>query len=217
MRFSSLAAATGLVSAIALAAAPAAANELEISGSAALNIEAETGDGLSHSASTAEVGIDLSYGGAFGGIWVGTLYDDPSDELEIELSLGYGGEFAPGYGYGITYTHYFLNNSGEQGYDLTFGLSATVSEQSEIGLDVIYAPEDETTDVEGWIAVALTDRWSLAGLVGKSQADNNTYYEFGVGYALTDSAGLGLLYEDADDSDGTLTFSVTYDFDILGG
>ncbi|WP_175545229.1 TorF family putative porin [Thalassovita taeanensis] len=177
----------------------------------------DTSDGLNHSENILEGYIEAEMNGIYGGVWIGSLEDDPADDAEIEVYLGYGGDISDRLGYDISLTGYYLNDSGYQNYDITTALSYAFNDSVTGSLELAYDPDNEDLDRSIELEIALTDRVWLRGLVGESDADANTYAELSVGYALTDAAALELLYEDADDSAGTLSFIVSYDFNLFGG
>ncbi len=176
----------------------------------------DTSDGLDHSETTGEVFIEGVYNGLHGGIWLGTIYQDPNDDAEIEISLGYGGE-AGKIGYDVTLTGYYLNNSkfdhAGLGFELSYALTDTVTGIAFAEVD----PDSGDWDRELALEFAVTDKITAWGLLGKSDADANRYGEVGASYALNDFTALELLYEDADDSNGTLSLIVAFETSIFGG
>lgn len=181
----------------------------------ALTTSFDTSSGLTHSSTTGEAFIDASQNGFHGGLWVGTLYQDPTDDLEIELSFGYGGE-AGALGYDLSVIGYYLNNSG---YDhvgvageLSYALSDTVTGilATEVNVDT------GQWDSELAMEFALSDSVTTWGLIGTSQADANNYGELGVSYALNDFTAIEMVYADANDGAGELSLSLAFETSLTG-
>lgn len=204
-------------SALALLPFAAQAEGLALSAGVAATAAFDTSDGLEHVENTFEGYIEGELNGFHGGIWAGSLYDDPADDFEYELSLGYGADINDTIAYDITATGYYLNNGGYQSYDIAFELSGALTDSASGAIGFAWDPDAKTVETTLGLEYALTDKITLAGEIGHSEADDNNFGEFGVSYALTDSAAVELLYEDADDDVGTLSLTVSYDFDLLGG
>ncbi|MWD26430.1 hypothetical protein E0K89_002965 [Aquicoccus sp. SCR17] len=203
----------GLMAGLVLLPASAAlAEEVSFAATIAANAAYDTDGGLSYSGASIEGSGEMSYYGFHTGLWFETLPDDPADNAEIELSFGYTGALPGEAEWDVTYTRYYLDESGYQGHDIALGLGAPITGRLSGAVAAIYEPEGETVDFEAALEFAATDKWTFSALAGKSEADDNLYTELGAGYALTDQVTVGALYEDADDTDGTLTFSVSYAF-----
>lgn len=206
-----------LIAATALAVLPFAAQaETSVTASGALNFGFLTADGLEHDSTTIEAAIDLENNGFRAGVWIGSLDSDPTDNVEIELSIGYGralGQFS----YDVGLIGYYLDDSGHQGTGLGLEFGYDVNDQISLAL---YSEVD--LDSKDWISelslsYALNDTWSFDALVGTDRSSRNTYGEIGVNYAINDTVGLSLVYEDANDGPGYLTFSVSFETGLFGG
>ncbi|MYM53861.1 hypothetical protein [Thalassovita mangrovi] len=204
-------------SALALLPFAAQADGLALTAGVAATAAFDTTDGLEHVENTVEGYIEAELNGFHGGIWIGSLYDDPTDDFEYELSLGYGADINDTFAYDITATGYYLDDGGYQNYDIAVELAAALSDNAGAAFGLAWDPDAETLETTLGLEYALTDKITIAGEVGHSEADDNNFGEIGVSYALTDSAAVELLYEDADDDDGTLSLTVSYDFGLLGG
>ena len=205
-----------LLAAAAIAALPSLAfAESEVIVGGAVTTSVGTGS-TSNTEFTAEVFAEFAANGFHAGIWMGSLYQDPSDDFEFELSVGYGGE-AGAFGYDISAIAYYLNNSGFDhvgiGTSLSYGFTDALT-------GLFYA--EVNTDTKDWdreigLEYAFSD--SLTGWVigGKSDGDANNYGEIGVSYGLSDNAAIDLVYEDANDSDGTLSLTLSFETAVFGG
>jgi len=171
----------------------ASADGLTLSGGVAATAAFDTANGLSHSENTVEGYIEGELNGVHAGVWIGSLFDDPTDDAEYELSLGYGGNISDTLGYDITATRYYLNNGGYQSYDIAFELSAVLNGRTNGALEVTWDREAETIETTIGLEYALTDKFTLAGEIGRSEADNNMFGEIGISYDLTEKTALELL------------------------
>lgn len=204
--------------AVAVMALPVAAQaqQFRVDAGVAANAAFES-DGFDHIGNTVEGYLQGSYNGFYAGVWAATLDGDPVDDAEIEVYLGYGNELANGLSYSLTYTRYYLDDTGYLGYDVTLGLGYAINDAFSIGAEIALDPETDDLDRNISLHYDLNDRISMYALAGKSDAWDHNYAELGVSYALTDQAAVSLLYEDADNLPGVVTLTVSYDFNVFGG
>lgn len=170
-------------------------------------------DSLEHAENELELFLEAEFGGGFTtGILLTSLYQDPVDNFEYEFTFGYGGTIVGDTTWGLTYGYLLLDNSREDAHEITATLTTPLNPTTEGYFEVVYDPETEESDQEIGIETALGDRWSLFGLVGNSDRDDNIYGEIGVTYALTDAVTFEVLYEDTNDAAPLLGFSIGYAF-----
>ncbi len=170
-------------------------------------------DGFSHVENELELFYEIEFGGGFhSGITLTSLDDDPVDDYEYEITIGYGSEFANGMTWDLTYGYIGLDDSDETTEELTGTLGFPLGETLSGEFAVIYDIDTGKSDQEFGLETALNDNWTLFGLVGNSDRDDNVYGELGVSYALSDSVALEILYEDTNDDDPLLGFTIGYEF-----
>ncbi len=176
-----------------------------------------TADGFDHVENYGEGYVEGSYNGLFGGIWLASLYEDPTYDYELELYAGYGNELASGLSYSLTATAYYLEDNYDDYYvtlELGYGLSDTLS----LGGAVEFYPDSDITDVSASVEYAFSDAISAYVLLGTvDDAVDYNYAEVGASYGFAEGAAFSLLYEDADNADATLSFILSYDFNVFGG
>lgn len=196
-------------------AAGTAPSEVEFTfGIAATTAFDAAGGGLSHSENTGELKAEISYKGFHTGLVLTSLYQDPADDFETEWSLGYGGDITETLSWDITYARIWLNRSGFDSHEVAFELSLAMSDALSGAAAVIVDPETRLADYEIGLEYAITDRWTIGGLVGRSDRDDNTYGEIGVEYAFNDQTSAELLWEDTSDGDPVLSFTLAYEFGL---
>lgn len=185
------------------AAAPAAAQEVDLSYGIAANLGVTDGD----AAFTVEGEVNAAYMGFFAGIWAETLHDSP-DDVEIELSFGYGTTLGTAE-VALTYTAYYIDNDYDT-QDLTLAIGVPVSDMVALGAAAAYDLDAEVWDISAGIEATPMEKLSLAALIG----DDGTglYWEAGATYDLPNNAFVGLLYEDSDYDVETVTFSLGFAF-----
>jgi hypothetical protein len=153
--------------------------------------------------------------GFYGQLWFGTLPGGGTDKVEMDVILGYGTEFSNGLGVDLSYSAYFLDDSGYDEAELIAALSYGLTDSLGASLAVGYLVESEDSYVEVGVDYALTEDWSLQALLG-TDSNDVVYYELGVTYAITDEVNFNILYEDDDTTgfDGFITFTMSYDFSL---
>ncbi len=67
-----------------------------------------------------------------------------------------------------------------------------------------------------FVSYAFSDVISAYALIGQDMS-NDIYGELGVSYAITDEAAFSVLYENAENADATISFILSYDFNVFGG
>jgi hypothetical protein len=206
--------------AAALLALPVAAQAQSVSvdaGVAAYYIV--EGDGFDFASSNGEGYVALSYGGVTAQIFAESVYDDPAADYNLELSLGYANELASGLSYDLTLTGYYIEDSYDD-YSITLGLGYGLTDTISLGGAVEYYPDSEITDASASIEYAFSDALSayvLLGTVDESGAGTYNYAEVGASYGFADGAAFSVLYEDADNAASTVSFILSYDFNVFGG
>jgi len=114
-----------------------------------------------------------------------------------------------------TYTAYYLEDD-YQNYDLTLGLGYALSDTVGLGAEFAYDPDSEDLDTSVSLSYVFTDKIAGYVLLGQDMS-NDIYGEIGVSYAITDEAAFSLLYENAESADATISFILSYDFNVFGG
>lgn len=85
-----------------------------------------------------------------------------------------------------------------------------------IGAEFAYDPDSEDLDTSVSLSYVFTDKIAGYVLLGQDMS-NDIYGEIGVSYAITDEAAFSLLYENSESADATISFILSYDFNVFGG
>ena len=159
-----------------------------------------------------ELSGEMAIGGFFTGIALTSVYQDPTDSVEYEVYLGYGGGFANGLEWAAQYSYIGLDTSGYDGEEVSLEAAFPVSDRVELGAAVIANPDTWESDQEIGVGFDLTDRWALGALVGNSEADNQIYGEIGVGYDAGEGLSFEIVYEDAENDPAVLSFTMGFEW-----
>ncbi|MFG6624379.1 hypothetical protein [Sulfitobacter sp. 1A12056] len=173
-----------------------------------------TSDDFDHLENEVEGFVELTYGGFHTGLSATSLYQDPSDDVEFEANLGYGADFGQGLSWDLTYGYIWLNDSKDHSEEITATLGFPIGRDASGAFAVIIDPDNGESDQEVAFEAPLSERWTAVGLIGNSDRDDNIYAEAGAVYDFGDGVTFEALYEDTNDGDGVLGFTVSYE---IGG
>lgn len=204
--------------AVAMLALPVAvqAQDLSVDAGVAAYYIVE-GDGFDYLSSNGEGYVALSYAGVTAQIFAESVYKDPTADYNLELSLGYGNELASGLSYDLTLTGYYIEDAYDD-YSVTLGLGYGITDAISLGGAVEYYPDTELTDVSASVEYAFSDAISAYVLLGTVDGvSNSNYAEVGASYGFAEGAAFSLLYEDAEAAASTVSFILSYDFNVFGG
>ena len=168
-----------------------------------------------------QAGVDLTAGSFYAGAWASSVDFGDDTEAEVDLYGGFRTE-AAGFAFDIGAVAY-LYVEAPDGADYDYvELKAAASRAIgpvTAGAVVYYSPDffgldEEAAYVEGNVAFAPVDKWTVSAALGYQALDVNddyTTWNVGAGYALTDNLAVDLRYHGAD-IDGPLS-----DDRIVGG
>lgn len=159
-------------------------------------------------------GVDATIGAFYVGAWASNVDFGDDTDAEVDLYGGFRGEAggfafdvgAVGYGYvgapdGVDYDYLELKAAASRAVGpVTFG-GVVYWSPDFFGLD------EEATYLEGNLAFAPADKWTVSGALGHQWLDVNDDYatwNIGVGYTVTDHVAIDVRYHDAD-VDGPLS------------
>ena len=154
-----------------------------------------------------QAGVDLTVGSFYAGAWASNVDFGDNTEAEIDLYGGFRGE-AKGYAWDVGVVTYLYAPGANGDYDYV-ELKAAVSRAVgpvTAGAAVYFSPDffgadEEATYIEGNIAFAPANKWTVSAAVGKQFLDVSTDYatwNVGVGYAFTDNLVADVRYHDTD-------------------
>ncbi|MGH1577007.1 hypothetical protein [Planktotalea sp.] len=183
------------------------AQEIEASSEFGVNV-ATSGGGTTET--TASLGTELSFGGAFIGGSVESLYQDPVDKAEVTLTFGYGFDLGNDFALTASYARIYLDKSGFASHEVAVALDFPVSDNVGGTLEVVHDLTADNTDVSLSTEFGLGGNFTGAALVGYDGAA--TYGELGVSYAFNDNISTGLVVEMAENTPAVYNFGVTFGF-----
>lgn len=158
-----------------------------------------------------QAGVDVTTAaGFYAGAWASNVDFGDDTSLEIDVYGGYRTEavgFALDFGV-VNYTYVDAPSIPDAGYSyLEFKAAASRAiGPVTAGAAVYYSPDffgldEQATYIEGNLAYAPADKWTVSGALGKQfldVSDDYTTWNVGVGYALTDNLALDVRYHDTD-------------------
>ena len=173
-----------------------------------------TSDDFDHLENEIEGFVELPCGCFHTGLSATSLYQDPTDDVEFEADLGYGADFGQGMSWDLSYSYIWLNDSKDHEEEITATLGFPIGRAISGAFAVIINPDNGESDQEVAFEAPLSERWTAVGLIGNSDRDDNLYAEAGAVYDFGDGVSFEALYEDTNDGDGVLGFTVSYE---IGG
>jgi uncharacterized protein (TIGR02001 family) len=154
--------------------------------------------------------------GYYAGVWASNVDFGTSDDIEVDLTLGYRHELPSGLAYDLSYSRYWYNGSGDCCGSLDLSLGLPVTPQLGLGTDLSWDPEAKTSSVSVSGDYALSDKLGLSATFGHSDANVNTFWSAGASYALTDQVTLGAEYHDTSTTESIVLLNLSFDTEFTG-
>jgi hypothetical protein len=183
--------------------AAASANEVEWSAEVGGNIAASNGA----TETTANAAVELSFGGAFVGAEIETLYRDPADDAEATLTLGYSFDLGNDMALTTSYSRIYLDNSGFSSHEAALALDFPIAEGVGGTFEIVRDLTGKSTDISLGAEFGLGNNFTGEALVGYDGTD--IYGEAGVSYDINDNVSTGVLVEFAENTDPVVNFGIT--------
>ncbi|MGV3578439.1 TorF family putative porin [Brevundimonas sp.] len=156
-----------------------------------------------------QAGVDVSFGsGFYVGAWGSNV--DFGDDTDAEFDV-YGGYRTELGGFGvdvgvISYLYAGEPSGAEYNYveykaAISRAVGPVTAGAAVYYSDDFFGADDEATYIEGNLAFAPADKWTVSGAVGKQWLDVSDDYvtwNAGVAYALSDAYTLDVRYHDTD-------------------
>jgi uncharacterized protein (TIGR02001 family) len=148
------------------------------------------------------------------------LATDEKTDNEVDYYLGYRRQLASGLSYDLGYTRYtYPRDGGNCCGEVTLGLSRLVGDKLDLDLDLAYDPVARTGNLYVSGEYYPSDRWTLSanyGVYQVEEAPSEREWDFGAGYAITDTTALDLRWYDSTAYDGYLALALSFDTTLLG-
>lgn len=178
--------------------------------------------GGSGSADTTELSayLEVELGSFYAGL-NGTVADD-NIANEIYVYLGYRATTDGGFTYDLSYTQYnYPNDGGSCCGEILLSLGQTIGDKAEVTLDIYHVPDDSVSSAYLGASYDITDSINGSinyGVYEVAGAGNESEWDFGATYAVSDEVGLDARYYDGSDYvDGYFGLSLTFDTTVFGG
>ncbi len=199
-----------VVAGLTLFAAPLQAGEFEVVGGVTLGfmLGGDTGK-----RSDLNPHVEAVFRGFYAGV-AADIYNDGTN-TEISPYLGYRNQTAGGLSYDLSYSRSILpNDGGDCCGSIDAAVDLPIGGRLMAGLDMGLVPETGDTSVDVGLDVAAFDRVTLSASAGV--AGNDTHWEVGADYLLSDSTNVKASYHDGSDTKPYVGLDLTWNFTLLG-
>jgi hypothetical protein len=164
--------------------------------------------------------VEADINGLYAGLNGTVETDDTADE--IYAYLGYRKDLDSGFSYDLSYTQYYYpNDGGACCGEILLSLGQTLGDKASVSLDIYHVPDDGTSSAYLGAAYDFTDTWNGSvnyGVYEVAGAGNESEWDIGATYAVSDEIGIDLRYYDGSDyAGGYVGLSVSYDTTLFGG
>jgi hypothetical protein len=208
------------ISMILAGALPALAQDVIVYGGGEVELLFSPDGSGSDNTSTLSAYLEAEINGIYAGLNGTVANDDVADE--IYAYLGYRRDLDSGFSYDLSYTQYYYpNDGGACCGEILLSLGQTIGDKAAVSLDIYHVPDDSTSSAYVGAEYDFTDKWNGSvnfGVYEVDGADNESEWDIGATYAVSDEIGIDLRYYDGSDYvDGYFGLSATYDTTIFGG
>lgn len=201
-------------------AAPIRAQDFVVYGSGELEqLFSPDGSG-SADTTTLSAYLELELGSFYAGI-NGEIADDDIAN-EVYVYLGYRATTDGGFTYDLSYTQYtYPNDGGSCCGEIALSLGQTIGDKAEVTLDIYHVPDDSVSSAYLGASYDITDTLNGSinyGVYEVAGAGNESEWDIGATYAVSDEVGLDARYYDGSEYvDGYFGVSLTFDTTVFGG
>lgn len=200
--------------------APVSAQDLVVYGGGEIELLFSPDGSGSDNTGTVAAYLEGEINGFYAGL-NGTVANDRVAN-EIYVYLGFRNDLDSGLSYDLSYTQYYYpNDGGACCGEILLSLGQTLGDKASVSLDLYHVPDDSTSSVYVGAAYDFTDKWNGSvnyGVYEVAGAGNESEWDIGATYAISDEVGIDARYYDGSDyADGYFGLSVTYDTTLLGG
>lgn len=152
---------------------------------------------------------ELDMNGFYAGTWISGVDFGNGDNLEVDLYLGYRTTFASEFYLDVGYARYLYDNSGDCCGEMKLtGAYQIVRDLGLVGY-VAYNPDSGDFNKSVTLAYEVNDRFGLSGKYGKTDFNNNEYWQVGASLAFNDLLSGKVVYHGAETGDEGLVFTLS--------
>lgn len=159
--------------------------------------------------------VELDFNGLYAGAWGSNVDFGDEDDFELDLYVGYRGE-AGIFSYDISYYRYYYNDSGFCCDEAILSLGVSPTDSLTLMATLSRDLEADETGAGVGIEFAVSDALTLHGEFAENAAGQYDYAVVGVSYALFEEGSLDLSWHKAEDEDGILALTLSFDTVLLG-
>lgn len=152
--------------------------------------------------------LEAESNGFYGGVWASSVDFGTGDNVEIDLYLGYRTLFSSGLFLDVGYARYYYDDTGDCCGEARITLAYDVLQKLGLKAYLAYNPETSNLNRRLSAAYVINDSLAVAGRYGKSDGNQNEYWDAGVTYTFTPNVAVDARYYGATTGDEGLVVSL---------
>ncbi len=158
---------------------------------------------------TVQAFVELDLNGFYAGSWISGVDFGNGDKLEVDLYLGYRTVLANDLFLDVGYAQYLYDDTGNCCGE--FKLTGAYPILKDLGLVgyVAYNPKSGDFNKSVTLAYSFTDEFGIAGKYGKTDFNDNEYWQVGASMAFSEFVSGNIAYHGAETGDEGLVFTLS--------
>ena len=158
---------------------------------------------------TLQAFVEAKLNGFYAGTWISGVDFGNGDELEVDLYLGFRTTFENDLFLDVGYAQYLYDDTGNCCGE--FKLTGAYPILEDLGLVgyVAYNPKSGDFNKSVTLAYAFNDQFGISGKYGKTDFNDNEYWQVGASMAFTEIISGGVVYHGAETGDEGLVFTLS--------
>lgn len=152
--------------------------------------------------------LEMRANGFYLGTWLSTV-ELGTDDVEIDLNIGYRKLFDNDVFLAFGYSRYLYNDTGDCCGEFKLWAGYTLWGKLGVNGYLAYNPEADALNKSLTLGYAPTDKLGFSTTYGESDGSGTEYWDAGLSYALTDALSADLRYFGARTGDTGVVLSLT--------
>jgi len=153
--------------------------------------------------------LEVDLNGFYAGSWISAVDFGTSDNLEVDLYVGYRTSFANEFFLDVGYAQYLYDETGNCCGEFKLTGAYPILEDLGVVGYVAYNPQSGDFNKSVGLAYAFNDQFAISGKFGKTDFNNNEYWEIGASLAFNDILSGQVAYHGAQSGDEGLVFTLS--------
>ncbi|MCA0872877.1 TorF family putative porin [Seohaeicola saemankumensis] len=152
--------------------------------------------------------VEMQTNGFYLGTWLSSV-DLGTDDVEVDLNIGYRKHFDNDIFFALGYSRYLYNDTGDCCGEAKLWAGYTLWDKLGINGYLAYDPQADTLNKSLTLAYATNDKLGFSATYGESDGAGTEYWDAGLSYVLTDALSADLRYYGAEVGDVGVVLSLT--------